>query len=644
MSVALVRPGTAVGLAVLLAFAPLVDGGTTYPGATVIRLGALALALAWLWGALRPGGRWRRSTPLDLPVMLFLGLAAASTLASADFYQSLQAFLTLASAALVFGVAAEATREPRAARLVVGTVVAGGLAQAGLALVQAAAGEAPRPAGTYFNPNHLALALGMTGALLLALEPPRWTVRAARWAGLGLTGAALVATGSRGGVMAAAVGWGLVAWRRWRWRAAAPAAALALALVVVPNPLARRVRALDAHDPYAYTRTQIWRSAVDRALDHPLGVGLNLFRQSSQRYAFALDGGVARFGKRAESAHNDYLQVFAELGVPGLLLAAWALASLAALARRALRAARDDGGPAALGAAGALAAVAAQGLVDTPLHVPGVLVPAAALAGLLASRLPARDAPRVPAFGGTTRARVALVVAGVVAAAGVTRHGFAYLAYRQGGEAAAAGGPLAALPWFQRAERLAPESAVYAEGVGAAALAAWKASGDPKWVVVAEEAMRRARLRDRLDARRAHRLAALYRDVVPPDPTVRRRALDQALALYEEAERLDPYAAVYPFERGEVLLLLGEQEAAARAASRAVELEPNFLAARLVLARLHAARGDRAAATEEYAAIERRLAAADTARPAGAVADHWLLAVDRAAVMREAAAARRRVR
>jgi O-antigen ligase len=641
MPVAFRAPGMSLGLAALLAFAPLVDGGTTYTGATLVRLGALGLALAWLWGALRPGASWRSATPLDLPVLLFMGLAAASTLASPDFYQSLQAFLTLASAALVFAVGAEVSRDPAGSRLLVATLVASALVQACLALAQAAAHGAGRPAGTYFNPNHLAMGLAMAGALLLALRPASRSAAAGGWSAFGLVSAGLVATGSRGGLLAAAAGWGFVAWRRWRWRAAAVAVAAGIALAVVPNPLARRLQTLEAQDPYAYTRLQIWRSAIDRALDHPVGVGLNLFRQSSQRYAFALDDGVARFGKRAESAHSDYLQVFAELGLPGLALSAWGLASLAALARRALREARDGGDPAALGAAGALAAVAAQALVDTPLHVPGVLMPAAALAGLLASR-GAPPSARAPALGGLTRLRVAVVVAGVLAAAGVTRHGLAYLAYRHGNDVAVAHGALAALPWFERAESLAPESAAYAEAVGGAALGAWKGTTDSRWLVVAEAALSRARARDPGDARRAQSLAALYREVVPPDPAVRRRALERAHALYEEAERLDPFAAVHPFERGRVLLLLGERESAVRAVSRAVELEPNFLAARLVLARLHAARGDRAAAADQYAAIERRL---DAARAAGAsAAGHWLLAVDRATVQREAAAARAEVR
>ncbi len=633
-----------VAAAALLAFSPLVDGGTTHVPAALIRLGALALGVGWLWQASGGRGHWRAATPFDLPVVFFMALAAVSTVASPDRYQSLQGFLSLAAWALVLAAAAEVAREPGGRSWLVGTITAGGVLQAALALGQLALSPAGRPAGTYFNPNHLALALAMTGAILLALEPRSAAGRWGRWGALLLAACALVATGSRGGVLAAAAGWGFVAWRRWRWRAAAAAAGLALALATVPNPLADRVRSLGSTDPYAYTRVRIWASAIERGLDRPLGVGLNLFRQSSQRYAFPMEDGVARYARRAESAHNDYLQVFAELGFPGLVLALWGGAALVLAARRALGDPALAGDrPLIAGAAGALCAAAAQALVDTPLHVPGLLVPAAALAGVLAAGGRTTGPVETPALVGRAprrRARLALLALGAVAAAGVARHGLAYAAYQRAVSERHARGPQAAIPWLERAERLAPGSAVYADAAAAAALAAFRVSGDPRLAARAEEGMRRALALDPADALRRDRLARVYREIVPADPGLRREALRRADALYAEAERLDPYGAPFPFERAEVLALLGDEDGAIAALERAVALEPRFLPARLRLARMRAARGEREAARAQYDAIEATLAAYEAAPPGPA--DRGLaarfLAVDREAVRHEAAA------
>ncbi len=61
-------------------------------------------------------------------------------------------------------------------------------------------------------------------------------------------------------------------------------------------------------------RVEIWRGAMEMAKDHPLfGVGLDAFKVEIEKYV-DLDRTTVR------DAHNIYLQVAAELGIPGLLL------------------------------------------------------------------------------------------------------------------------------------------------------------------------------------------------------------------------------------------------------------------------------------------------------------------------------------
>jgi O-antigen ligase len=74
-------------------------------------------------------------------------------------------------------------------------------------------------------------------------------------------------------------------------------------------------------DPYNYARTQIWRGALLVIEQHPiLGVGFGQFLHISKRYTQPMDGVVARYLKRAQMAHNEYLQHIAEQGIPAALL------------------------------------------------------------------------------------------------------------------------------------------------------------------------------------------------------------------------------------------------------------------------------------------------------------------------------------
>jgi tetratricopeptide (TPR) repeat protein len=74
-------------------------------------------------------------------------------------------------------------------------------------------------------------------------------------------------------------------------------------------------------DPYNYARTEIWLSSLHVIADSPvLGVGFGQFLHISKRFTLPVEGPVARYMKRAQMAHNEYLQHIAEFGAPAALL------------------------------------------------------------------------------------------------------------------------------------------------------------------------------------------------------------------------------------------------------------------------------------------------------------------------------------
>ena len=74
-------------------------------------------------------------------------------------------------------------------------------------------------------------------------------------------------------------------------------------------------------DPYNYARPRIWLSTLRIIGEHPiLGTGFGQFVHVSKRFAFPMEGQVARYMVRLGMAHSEYLQHAAELGIPAAIL------------------------------------------------------------------------------------------------------------------------------------------------------------------------------------------------------------------------------------------------------------------------------------------------------------------------------------
>ena len=328
-------------------------------------------------------------TPLWWP-LAFLTLACAPAFARAvrmDTPLSLLAALVLFAAALS---SMEGTRERETLGLVVS---AAGALEAVLVLCQAVAGDPLFPTGalpgkwrafgTFGNPNWTGEFLAMALLVTLGRLTGRWS--RAGIVALGLIAAALAATFARGAWLACAAGLAamIIARRKALSRKLTLALAAALATAVaVAAALASRPDTLPYLTNLASLRGRLWMWFVTIRLiaENPLGTGLGNFelhfpQMQARCFETAFGRGFLASASFTPHAHNDYLQIAAEAGIPALAAAAvlvWMIA------RRGRRLAADG---AALGLWAAVIAMLANALFASPFYLPGSLALAAIFLG-----------------------------------------------------------------------------------------------------------------------------------------------------------------------------------------------------------------------------------------------------------------------
>ncbi|MBP7148405.1 MAG: tetratricopeptide repeat protein [Acidobacteria bacterium] len=440
------------------------------------------------------------------------------------------------------------------------------------------------PSGTFICPNHFAalLSLGLFALLGLLARAPDPAHdggdRASRHArqtltatALALVALALLWSSSRAALAAAAIG--LVVFAALRLfardpeqRGISPAAAAALLVLVAalvggsiwirpPVPLGEDVErvAMDFEG-----RAEIWASGVAVARAFPAtGSGLGTFATTVPLFR------PPAIGARIDHAHCDYVEWWAETGVPGLLLAAGWVVTLGAVGWRLARRGRDRALSAALGAA--LAALALHEIADFSLQLPGVAVPAALLAGAFLA--PARWPPAHAAPVAAAWRPLALLVAAATLLAGTAQ----IVARRDPGTAPGTSPPrFAGAETLRRWGREQVESIVAAAQRGQAPPAAEAVRRLGPALRALVSAAQRAPLRGEVRITSwiaAHTLAA----ALPARPA----GLDELARFYlRRAEALDPADRTRQLVIARTWLAAGEDGEARRVVRRLLEIDP----------------------------------------------------------------------
>lgn len=204
--------------------------------------------------------------------------------------------------------------------------------------------------GLFGNSNMLALTMLMHlpfVAVLVGLRRSKpWKLL---WIGVGvLFVATAVLTKSRAGFLALGLlSLGSLVWSRRRFLAAAAIIVGAVSITVLaPADFRERMGTIFAssseRDQSATSRLIIWRTAVEVALSRPLtGIGIGTYTMANAELAPEELGTSG--GERWEDTHNTPLNIWAEIGTPGVFVFLFALAHLIQRSLSAMRTAdRDD--------------------------------------------------------------------------------------------------------------------------------------------------------------------------------------------------------------------------------------------------------------------------------------------------------------
>ena len=346
----------------------------------------------------------------SMPPAALIGRPANFVTLSVSPVATMQSFLLVCGYVIVFLLMRDLTwRFVDKRWLAVWPIVAIGALEAALGLFQNfGRGVDQLRWGTYVNHNHYAGFLEMALPFAVVYPVALWRRTRSRglagtapalaacgvWALAGLIFAAIVFSFSRMGFIAtlaslfvmAALAFGT---RQLSWAARSSkrqigtvslAAALVLAgfVFLPPDKLIARFVQLVSTDPTGGGRAQLWAETIPMIRAYPVfGCGLGGYETAFMRFKVSAPLVTDDF------AHNDYLQLLAELGLAGFAIGAAMAFSVVRTAVRNAVGSRDPGARYfAVACAGALAAILVHSLADFNLYIPANAMLVAWIAGM----------------------------------------------------------------------------------------------------------------------------------------------------------------------------------------------------------------------------------------------------------------------
>jgi len=322
-------------------------GGTNLAGALTAAVAAGGAAALVFRGTRLPARRLRRA-------LLVLACWALASLAfTPALLEGVSSVLRIVAMLVLFGLGAWTVRDVERLRRIAWVVVLSSIVPVGVGLYQLVSGSTysrqgfSAISGTFLYANGFALYLLMVLALgiVLLFESRDVARRVVLLVILGLTGVAFVVTYARAEWIGLIVILGVLALMHYRRLIPLAVAVLSIGALAVPSSFGlveERFADLDSasarYDDNSWAwRVRNWEGMLHFATDQPLtGHGLSSFPPLTyEQFGTTTDGFDIDGRDSGVFAHNDYLMMAVELGLPGLAL--W-LVVLVGIARAMLRA------------------------------------------------------------------------------------------------------------------------------------------------------------------------------------------------------------------------------------------------------------------------------------------------------------------
>ncbi|WP_413934188.1 O-antigen ligase family protein [Nitrospira sp. BLG_1] len=599
----------------LTVFSPLIEGGTTQLPVLIIRLILLVALGSWLMAGLCHSTLVIPRTDLWWPIAAFLGWSGLSLLWSPYTNVSLQWFLSLLLYAVFFLMILLGTDSEKRLQGFLLLILLMGMFEGGLGIIQYLYGGESRAKGTFFNPNFfstyetvsavLAISLlwfgaeyGKTGNLLLILCAT-------------ISGTAVILAQSRGGAAAFLIAITAIGYFKYGKSTLFLLLILILGTILLPNPLKQRVLEVGKQDPYAYTRIEIWEDATKRLRDHPLGIGLGMYKYASFQYRFPIDDAIIHYGKRAETAHNEYLQLAVELGIAGL---ACFLLSIAVWTAEIKRIWKTDLPQQSRGqlvglCAGVLASIV-HATVDSVFHEPALvllLILEGGLAVALGKQVRGTQAEPwcfTPPYH-VTRVILIMVSLGAMAYLAIQPTA-AWLLVKQGNSAQAEHDNMSAIKWYRYASMADPGATAVRDGLARLCIQRFRETGAPEWLEQAASEMAVAMALNPLDGRPPYRLGTIYLLQLEQQTWAAHKIslTAQATQAFKKSISVDPFSPFGYFELSKLYRGKGDRTSAQQLLEQAITYEPNFIPARVALVDLARESGHTDVASMQLTAIQ----------------------------------------
>ena len=400
-------------LLLLLAFTPLVRGATSHWAFCFsLWVALVGLSAMLLRQPCRQTGSLPK-TPLEAPLLILLILAAGSLAGSIYRFATIWALLRLFLYVAAFYLSLDiVTSKERLQRLLL-VVIAMGTVIAFLGFIQVAMGTVPflspspgtgserELVSTFVNHNHLAGYLAMVLMLGLGMILYRPPVNSLVLGGcLLLIMMALYLSRSRGGWISAFIAMGFMAVAVMAQRGVGKFKTMLVVLAVIfvtgfsflgSNAMIERFDTLrNPNEPSLMEgRVPAWRACSGLIKEHPLlGTGLGTFPWS---FGAVRPPGLSH---RYREAHNDYVQIVTEVGLPVLIPLVWGLILVFRTGFTTLRTrkSRFKSGV-TLGALGGMVAILVHSVGDFNLQITSNGILFAVLGGLVMGTAESSDFP-----------------------------------------------------------------------------------------------------------------------------------------------------------------------------------------------------------------------------------------------------------